>query len=406
MNVSGESKHSRVENSKKKKSAKEIMNKSKNIKSILQKLFKGLMVLGFLLLLVWFSIKNKDPLKPVNEIAESQVAFKFWTWITALEERSDVSFAEEFAKYSANGIDAILINTQADSELLARLVPIARKFDLEVHAWMFTINRPDDAIAEQHPDWYAVSRDGKSCFDNPPYVGYYKWLCPTREESRNHILGLIEKLSNVEGVASVHLDYIRYSDVYLPIGLLPKYDLVQNEELPQFDFCYCDVCVSEFEKLHHKNPRDFENPAIDMEWKNFRLNRVKAIVDDAYDIVHKNDKILTAAVFPYPEMADQMVRQRWDKWKVDAVLPMVYNNFYNEDVDWVGYATKQGVEDIGEKDTELHTGIYVPTMSSEDVANAIVLAKNNGASGVSFFDGPAISEAQWQVIKNFSIEDN
>lgn len=350
------------------------------------------------------SCENK-PQKEVTETITNSTTttkesnFKLWTWTTADKSRTDESFDEEFKKYGENGLDAILINTYGDPELLARLVPIAKKHDLEVHAWMFTMNRPGDKVAEQHPEWYAVSRDGKSCHDEPPYVGYYKWLCPTRKESREHILGLIEGLSKVEGVASYHLDYIRYSDIFLPIGLLPKYDLKQETELPRYDFCYCDVCTAEFEKIHHKNPKDFTNPAIDMEWKNFRLNKIKSIVDEAYKITHENGKILTAAVFPYPEMADHMVRQRWDKWKVDAVLPMIYNKFYNEEIDWIGYATKQGVADLEGRDTELHTGIYVPEMTVSQLKEAIHQAKSNGANGVSFFDGPAITDEQWQVIK-------
>ena len=330
--------------------------------------------------------------------------FKFWTWITADAKRTDKSFSEEFEKYATNGIDAVLINTYADPKLLERLTPLAVKHGLEVHGWMFTVNRPGDKIAQQHPEWYAVSRDGKSCYDEPPYVGYYKWLCPTRKESREHILSLVKGLAQVDGVASVHLDYIRYSDIFLPISLLPKYDLKQDIELPRYDFCYCDVCVAEFEKEHHKNPKNSENPAIDMEWKNFRLNKVKAIVDEAYEIAHENGKILTAAVFPYPEMADHMVRQRWDKWNVDVVLPMIYNSFYNEEIDWVGYATGQGVKDLEGKNTELHTGIYVPQMSAEELEQAINHVKANGAKGASFFDGPAITDDQWKVIKGFRAE--
>ncbi len=327
--------------------------------------------------------------------------FKFWVWSSANAESSDQDFDEEFKQYSMHGIDAVLVNTEADANLLARLVPFAKKYDLEIHGWMFTINRPNDQIAQQNPDWYAVSRDGKSCYDQPPYVGYYKWLCPTRKESRNHILSLVEGLAKIDGVTSVHLDYIRYSDIFLPIGLLPKYNLEQNHELPEFDFCYCDVCLTEFSEIHHKNPKNFTNPAIDMEWKNFRLNKVKAIVDDAYEIAHANNKDLTAAVFPYPEMADHMVRQRWDKWNVDAVLPMIYHNFYNEEIDWIGYATKQGFEDLKGKKTALHTGVFVPSMSAKELHTAIQLAKDNGASGVSFFDGNAITPEQWKVISNF-----
>ena len=183
------------------------------------------------------------------------------------------------------------------------------------------------------------------------------------------------------------------------MGLLPKYNLVQDTELPEFDFCYCEVCVAEFQEKHHRNPLEMAHPEIDIEWKQFRLNKVKSIVDAAYDIAHKNNKMLTAAVFPYPEMADHMVRQRWDKWNIDAVLPMIYNSFYNEGVDWIGFATAQGVNDLKGKGVGLHTGVYVPPMSAEEVGLAISEAQNNGANGVSFFDGNAITAAQWEVIK-------
>jgi len=73
--------------------------------------------------------------------AEKVKTFKFWTWITADEKRTDASFSEEFEKYSKNGIDAVLINTYANPELLRRLVPFAKAHNLEVHAWMFTVNR-------------------------------------------------------------------------------------------------------------------------------------------------------------------------------------------------------------------------------------------------------------------------
>ncbi|TBW25836.1 putative glycoside hydrolase [Gramella sp. KN1008] len=327
--------------------------------------------------------------------------FKYWVWTSANEKRADSSYVHEFKKYGENGIDAVLINTNTDPDLLARVAPLAREAGLEVHAWIMAMNRPGDSVALQHPDWYVVSRDGKSTFDTRPYVDYYQWLCPTREESRNHVLSLVERLAKVDGIESVHLDYIRFPDIFLPIGLLPKYDLVQEEELPEFDFCYCDVCINEFEELHHKNPRDFENPALDMEWKQFRLNKIKAVVDEAYDIAHANNKDLTAAVFPYPEMADHMVRQRWDKWKIDAVLPMIYHNFYNEELDWIGFATQQGVKDLVVRDTQLHTGVFVPAMDAEELEEAIKQAKNNGAKGISFFDGNALSGDHLKTIKEF-----
>ena len=66
------------------------------------------------------------------------------------------------------------------------------------------MNRPGDSIALQHPEWYAVSKEGNSCYDKRPYVDYYQWLCPTREASRNHTLGLVEGLAKVEGIERCH----------------------------------------------------------------------------------------------------------------------------------------------------------------------------------------------------------
>ncbi|UMB61956.1 hypothetical protein MHL31_07110 [Lutibacter sp. A80] len=326
--------------------------------------------------------------------------FEFGVWISASKEKANEEYAKEFKKYKSAGIDEVLINTGTDPELLKRITPIATENGLKVHAWIMAMNRPGDTIALKHPEWYAVSKEGKSCYDTRPYVGYYQWLCPTREESRNHVLSLVEGLAKVDGIESVHLDYIRFSDIFLPIGLLPKYDLVQDEELPEFDFCYCDACVSKFEKIHHKNPRNIENTDIDMEWKQFRLNAVRDVVNDAYEIVHKYNKNLTAAVFPYPEMADHMVRQRWDKWTINEVYPMIYHGFYNEEVDWVGFATKQGVDDVKDKGIGVNTGVFIPAFKSVDeLKQAIHLAKDNGAKGVTFFDGPAITEEYLKAIK-------
>ena len=361
---------------------------------------KNILFVAFIIAFV--SCANKESNENTNgiiQIENQDENFEFGVWITSKKEKTAAAYRAEFKKYKISGIDEILINTLTDPKELERLVPIAKKEGLKVHAWMMAMNRPNDSIALQHPDWYMVSRDGKSCFDTRPYVEYYQWLCPTRKESRNHVLGLVEGLAKVEGIESVHLDYIRFPDIYLPIALLPKYNLKQETEMAEYDFCYCDVCISEFEKVHHKNPKDTDNTAIDMEWKNFRLNAIKSVVNDAYKIVHENNKKLTAAVFPYPEMADHMVRQRWDKWDIDEVYPMIYHGFYNEEIDWIGYATKQGVEDVQEN-IIINTGIYLPDFKSpEELKQAILLAKENGAKGVSFYDGPGLTKEYLSIIK-------
>ena len=63
-------------------------------------------------------------------------------------------------------------------------------------------------------------------------------------------------------------------------------------------------------------------------------------------LAHSKNKKVTAAVFPFPEMSRQMVRQAWDDWNLDQAYPMLYQNFYRENINWIGFATKQGVNDV------------------------------------------------------------
>ena len=38
----------------------------------------------------------------------------------------------------------------------------------------------DAWVQENHPEWFTVSRNLESSLEHPPYVGYYKWVCPSR----------------------------------------------------------------------------------------------------------------------------------------------------------------------------------------------------------------------------------
>ena len=156
---------------------------------------------------------NKDLIKMEMKINSQILQNKYGTWLDTgsphlvIEKentdnldvnlegssiRYNEDYKKEFRSYLESGIDEILINTLTDPKLLKRLTILAKNEGLKVHAWIMAMNRPDDTIALKNPEWYAVSKEGKSCFDTRPYVDYYQWLCPNREESRNHILGLVE----------------------------------------------------------------------------------------------------------------------------------------------------------------------------------------------------------------------
>ena len=199
----------------------------------------------------------------------------------------------------------------------------------------------------------------------------------------------------VDGLASIHLDYVRYPDVILGADLQPKYNIIQETELPQYDFGYHPIARKKFKEIFNKDPIDFKNPELSTEWRQFRLNAITTLVNEIIEIAHSKNKKVTAAVFPFPEMSRQMVRQAWNDWNLDAAYPMLYQNFYRENINWIGFATKQGVSDV---DFPIISGLYSPALrTAEELEKAIIISKENGAKGISIFTADGLNKEQQSV---------
>ncbi|XOV66031.1 MAG: family 10 glycosylhydrolase [Fluviicola sp.] len=324
--------------------------------------------------------------------------FTLATWAHGGKTMDHAIWKEKLERYQSLGVSEILVGGSA--EFLQALVPKADSFDIRVHAWMWTLNRPNDSVAMEHPEWYAVNRAGKNSLEYRAYVDYYQWLSPFHPEAREYVKSNVRKLMQVEGLASIHLDYVRYVDVILGADLQPKYDLVQDKEMHEYDYGYHPIARNQFKELFGVDPIDMEHPELSTEWRQFRLNAITTLVNEIAEEVHAGDQRLSAAVFPFPEMSRQMVRQAWDDWNLDYVFPMIYHNFYRQSIPWIGFATEQGLRDV---DYPLYTGLYMPGFESvEDFKTAIQLAKEKGASGVCLFTVDGMGEEFESVLKEKS----
>lgn len=319
--------------------------------------------------------------------------FTFSTWTGAGKDFDEKNWNKKLNYYDSLGISEILVN--GSPKILKKIIPLANKKNIKVHGWMWTINRPGDTIANKNPDWYSVNRNGYNSLDYRAYVDYYQWLSPFHPEARNHIINNAKKLMEVEGLASVHLDYVRYPDVILGAALQPKYNIVQETEMPEYDFGYHPIAREKFKEIFNKDPLDFKNPELSTEWRQFRLNAITTLVNEIVDIAHSKNKKVTAAVFPFPEMSRQMVRQAWNDWNLDAAYPMLYQNFYLENINWIGFATKQGVNDVN---FPIYSGLYSPALKNgEQLEKAIKISKDNGAKGISIFTADGLNKEQQAV---------
>ena len=317
---------------------------------------------------------------------------KNWAWLRRQVKDVD-GWRRMLASLKRTGFDAVLIG--GDAAFYEKHIPLARDEGLELHAWQFVMMRGENEKA--HPEWYAVSRAGVSTATKPPYVDYYKFMCPSRDEVRAYLCGIVSEIASVKGLGSFHLDYIRYPDVILPIALWPKYKLIQDKEYPEFDFCYCDVCRERFKKSSGADPKALADPPSNAAWLEYRYDTITQVVSELYEEAHRHGTPVTAAVFPTPDIARALVRQDWTRWKLDAVLPMIYNGFYKEDVAWVERATREGVRALAGR-IPLYTGLYVPDLPPMDLARAIERAFAGGAQGVSVFQGDTLTPEHLQAI--------
>lgn len=311
-------------------------------------------------------------------VAEDAQKYKHWVWLNPDPEDTDEELATRYQKYADAGIVGIFFERDSERHFRA-----AKAKGLQAHRWLWIMNRGD--VVANHPEWAAISRSGQSTADNPPYVDYYRWMCPSRPEVLNFLKNDVEEQLSKDYIDGIHFDYIRYSDVVLAVNLWDLYGIVQTEELPQYDFCYCDECKKKFKTEYGKDIDSIQYPQESLSWREFRYNSVSNIVNNLVEVAHKHNKPATAAVFPTPDVAKKLVLQDWTNWPLDAVFPMIYHGFYKEDVAWIGSAVKQGLRGLDGR-YPIYAGLYVPDFKDvQDFEEGVKYALNNGASGVSIF---------------------
>ncbi|MGC8615284.1 MAG: putative glycoside hydrolase [Thermoprotei archaeon] len=257
---------------------------------------------------------------------------------------------------------------------------------IKVHAWIVSLMHPQ-SITHGH---YVVNKLGSSCLDKPPYVPYYTWLCPHHQETREFLAGLARTLAEEMDFDGIHLDYIRYPDISIPVGLRKKYGLSEDFDAyyPDLDYCYCDQCRDSYRTERGVDPLTLSYGSEGWEdWVEWRAQNVIAVVERVREEVKKHGLMLSAAVFATPGLARKSVLQQWARFPLDMALPMIYVRDYGKDFRWVGEAVAEGVATGKRIVAGLNVGHY---NSLEELEYSVRSALNNGASGICLFSYPGM----------------
>ena len=326
---------------------------------------------------------------------QPEKTFRHWVWMRPRESDTDADLQKQYRRFAQAGIVGVFF--EADSERHFRL---ARDKGLQAHRWMWTLNRGEKSLLQAHPEWYSVNRKGESCANKPPYVDYYRWLCPSREEVAVYLEDDVRRILANDWVDGIHLDYVRFCDVILPVNLWDNYKIEQTKELPEYDYCYCAVCRQKFSSWKGMELDTIQYPEESLSWRAYRYNAVTNIVNRLAIVAAAARKPITAAVLPTPEVARRNVRQDWPAWNLDGICPMIYHGFYKEDVSWIGSAVEEGIKGLHGK-FPLYAGLYLPDFSNAaEVQKGITAALQKGAAGVSLFGN--VTEGVLQALEKAS----
>jgi uncharacterized lipoprotein YddW (UPF0748 family) len=315
--------------------------------------------------------------------------------------------ARRIERIKRAGFDAIMV-TVYDSQkafysshhlpvsepFLEKLLPIAKSFNLEVHAWIWSMICNIEQIHEKNPHWFAINRNGESTIHKPAYVDHYRFMCPNQPEVREFVSTTVAELADYSELDGVHLDYIRYPDVILGKNLQKKYGIVQDREYPEYDYCYCEACRKKFKDLSGVDIGRSQNADEDTAWREFRYDSIVDLVNDSLvPQARKKGKAITAAVFP--NWKD--VRQQWFRWNVDGVFPMLYHDFYSEDLEWVKGVIQDGKQRLG-SECGLYSGLFVSSFNPNALTEAMEESMLAGADGISLFEYKMLNEEHWKVV--------
>ena len=341
-------------------------------------------------------------------VAQMWAKVPVYAWVGYDDQKSEQQWREDFQQWKQHGVVGVCVNCGMDVSHIRKMSRLAHEAGLIYHAWV-----PTMVQAGHDRSWYTVNRLGQSALDHPAYVDYYKTLDPRNPEVQAFLIGKFREIANIPDVDYVQLDYIRYADVILARGLWSKYGLVMNEEYPNADYCYCDRCVKAFKDQTGIDIRTVKDPSKVKRWAQFRCDAITSLVNAICDAVHQEGKKVSADVFPGPKSyARWMVRQEWNKWKLDAVFPMNYNDFYLEPASWLKRVTREEVRSMKGK-APVYSGLFIckdwrnkdkvvdPENSGllpSEIGEAVKGSLRAGAAGVSLFTPYSMTEEHWKAL--------
>ncbi|MCF7855137.1 MAG: family 10 glycosylhydrolase [Candidatus Pacebacteria bacterium] len=244
---------------------------------------------------------------------------KNWSWEQTLQRLEDAGFNTVMP----NMMDAvqawypsrILYSRWKESKAgdpLDACLRAARGHNIDVHVWMMVLRFGDTA---DKGTMQRLENCGRTQVDVHGNAAQY-WLCPNSPDNRRRVLQAVAEVAHRYPIDGLHLDYVRFAGA---------------------NYCYCSHCRGRFEAMvgHRIEPWPSavrENSQLARQWAMFRQQTITSLVRTINTVVDqvRPGIALSAAVFPDPNRAGEVVGQDWSSWAendyVDFICPMNYTS--------------------------------------------------------------------------------
>lgn len=362
----------------------------------------------------------------------SQEVRALWVLRTSLSSPAAVQHLVQSAR--ENGFNALLVQVRGRGDAyyqsrlepraadlsrqpesfdpLASVIEAARPAGLQVHAWV-NVNLVSSAVdlpgarehlIHRHSEWLMIPRDLAQELasvdpESPAYVGKLaRWTrsqsasieglysSPLVAAAAEHTVAVVRDLTKRYRIDGIHLDYIRYPSERFDYShsairaftatLRPKLTAAVRRDLDALErddiFAYPD--------------------ALPAEWRQFRIDRLTALVRRLRDVVkaERSDAIVTVAAAPDLQEAREHRLQDWGGWLesglVDAVCPMAYTPETARFVEHIAAARQVA----GERPVWAGIGAYrlTPAQTIENIQ----AARKLGVSGIVLFSYDSMTD--------------
>ncbi len=274
---------------------------------------------------VWYVPRNGNAYKTKSEIASDMdiIARNNFNAVYVLVWARGYPLFRSEVFYKETGLytDPQL----GDRDLLQEMIAEAHRAGLEVYAWFeygfiggwggyLPGTSGKGKIFDTHPEWLAKRSDGSDTGSSEDRVNYnFYWMAHANPEVQNFLIQLILEIVKNYDIDGFELDRIRYPDP---------------------NCGYDSVTVELYKQEHNGTPPPLNYN--DLEWKNWRIQKLNQFAKMVYDSVkfYRKDMRLTNAVGVGPDWAKNEKLQDWVTWInngwLDYIEPMNYRRTANE----------------------------------------------------------------------------